>query len=174
MKRRGERKRPNWRPNDHKERALWKQRGVGVVKEVTEWLLFEILFLPHNKQHLPDFWEFIIFQLLRVRRRVEQAATLPPSYSLVTRSIFVFYYIFRHASVSSTYPCPSVSWSVSWSHFRISNLWSHRGWCTGVDAPGMMHREWCTRDDAPGMMHRGWCTRDDAHSKVYLSKIYQK
>ena len=28
--------------------------------------------------------------------------------------------IFRHASVSSTYPCPSVRWS----HFRISNLWS--------------------------------------------------
>ena len=32
--------------------------------------------------------------------------------------------IFRHASVSSTYPCKSVSKSVSKSHFRISNLWS--------------------------------------------------
>ena len=48
----------------------------------------------------------------------------------------------RHtlASVSSTYPCQSVSWSVSWSHFRISNLWSHRGWCTRDDAPGMMQK----------------------------------
>ena len=27
-------------------------------------------------------------------------------------------------SVSRTYPCPLVGWSVSWSHFRISNLWS--------------------------------------------------
>ena len=32
--------------------------------------------------------------------------------------------IFRHASVSSTYPCPSVCKSVGWSHFRISNPWS--------------------------------------------------
>ena len=34
------------------------------------------------------------------------------------------FWIFRHASVSRTYPCPLVSQSVSWSHFRISNLWS--------------------------------------------------
>ena len=36
--------------------------------------------------------------------------------------------IFRHASVSSTYPCklvgPSVRWLVRPSHFPISNLWS--------------------------------------------------
>ena len=32
--------------------------------------------------------------------------------------------IFRHASVSSTYPCKSVRPSVSKSHFWISNLWS--------------------------------------------------
>ena len=31
---------------------------------------------------------------------------------------------FRHASISSTYPCPSVCKSAGWSHFRISNLWS--------------------------------------------------
>ena len=30
--------------------------------------------------------------------------------------------IFRHARVSSTYPCLSVRWLVGWSHFWISNL----------------------------------------------------
>ena len=38
--------------------------------------------------------------------------------------LFHMCHIFRHASVSSTYPCPSVSPLVRWSHFRISNLWS--------------------------------------------------
>ena len=31
-------------------------------------------------------------------------------------------HIFRCASISTTYPCLSVRWSVRWSHFRISNL----------------------------------------------------
>merc|ERR1712208_62179 len=32
--------------------------------------------------------------------------------------------LFRHTSVSRTFPCTLVSKSVSWSHFRICNLWS--------------------------------------------------
>ena len=34
------------------------------------------------------------------------------------------YDVFRHASVSSTYPCKLVGKLVGKSHFRISNLWS--------------------------------------------------
>ena len=34
--------------------------------------------------------QFSVFKLVRVRRRVEQAAALPPSYSLVTRYILTF------------------------------------------------------------------------------------